>query len=719
MKWFEIMSKSSSSGVFLYIILCLTVIIIIPAYAEVTVDAKSFSFEETTIIEFTNIGNVDISAFRIWLGSDNNFKAFKTENGWIGEKTPQGVIIFTSSSEVIKQGESIKIGIKTDKISSGVNWKALDKSDQQIEIGKTISSELPKPEPKSDSTISEGGVLENSIFRIIPEKPNAGSTIRITGDNFGKSQELDFFINSGKISSFVTNDVGYFMTTVKIPENVVEDRVDFIIKDKENQEKKISLRLGVVNNRILPSDSISLTISGIPQILHRADFLEIFGTAQPNSSITASIKDPEGKIINTRTAKSDSKGNWKVAEPIIVPLDAPFGRYSAIISDGREEISTSWTIQTSKVILIEPITLKFNPGEIMKFNGTALPNKSLELILQDPLGDERFSDIIEVNATGNVELAYPTIANVDKEGTWTLIAEQDGKREFIYAGLGQIPSIPINIEFDKLNYKSTETATISLTGKPADRLTLLIIDPSDKAKIIENQTTVFITLGQDGKKTYNLNLSGYSSGVYTAVVNKGSSKSSEVFTVGLQTGSGDIKISSTKLEYRPGESILVLGDTKENSLLTLSLIGPHGTVWKTKEIFSDKKGKIADDSLRLPSSAESGIWKVYAKSGSNFANTEFEVITSKEKGLVVTVEQGGQIPGFDKSINIKVVNAVHTVVIQIINSEGKKIMDTSFPSSKTGEIKQPWGIPKDTAPGTYTIKVTDAYNTAETTFTIK
>lgn len=726
MKLFEIMSKPSIRGVFLSIILCLTVAIIIPAHAEGTVDAKSFSFEETTIIEFTNTGNVDVSAFRIWLGSDNNFKSFKTENGWIGEKTPQGVIIFTSSSEVIKPGESIKIGIKTDKISSGINWKALDKSDQQIEIGKTIAGELPKPVtsskpvPKSDTTVSEEGILTNSAFRIIPEKPNVGSTIRVTGDNFGAGQELDFFINSNKISSFVTNDVGYFITTVKIPENIDADRVDFIIKDKNNQEKSISLRLEESSNRIPESDNIPLTIVGLPEILHRTDFLEISGTAQPNSAITASVKDPEGKIINTRTAKADAKGNWKLAEPIIVPLDAPFGRYSAIISDGREEKTTSWTIETSKVILIKPITLKFNPGETMKFNGTALPNKSLELILEDPLGIEKTSDIIEIDETGNVEFEYPTIANVDKEGTWTLVAEQDGKREFIYAGLGEIPSIPINIEFDKLNYKSTETAKISLTGKPLDKLTMLIVDPSDKPKIIaDNKNTVSITLGQDGKKTYELELSGYSSGAYTAIVNKGASKSSEVFTVGLQTGSGTIKIGSTKLDYRPGEAILILGDTKENSLLTLTLSDPDGTVWKTKEIFSDKNGKIADDSLRLPSSAEPGIWIVNAKSGSNFDNVEIEVITSKEEGLVVTVEDGIEISGYGKSINIKVINAEQTVKMSILNSDGEEIETLSFPSNKEGEIKQPWFIPKGTIPGTYTIKVTDAHNTAETTFTVK
>ena len=724
MKQLEHMNKASTGGIFLSLaLLCLTVAIIIPinAYAVETIDAKSFSFEETTIIEFTNSGKEDVNSFRIWLGSDINFKSFKTESGWIGEKTPQGVIMFTSS-ESVKPGESIKIGIKTDKTNPGINWKALDKNEKLIETGTTNPRELPKPitNEKLTEENSGDGILSDSAFRIIPDKPSAGSTIRVTGDNFGALQRFDFYINTDKIGTFETNGDGSFISTVTIPKDQNAERVDFSVKDKAGNEKKISLRIGEAETRIPTTENIKLTIKGVPEILHRGDFLEVSGTAQPNGGITASIKDADGKIINTRTAKVDSKGDWKIEEPIIVPVDAPFGRYSAVISDGKDEISTSWILESSKVIILTPTALKFNPGETIKFNGTALPNKVLEIILEDPLGDEKFSDIIQVDESGIVEFEYPTIANVDKEGTWTLIATQEGKKEFIFAGLGEIPSIPINMEFDKLNYKPIETAVISLTGKPSDKLSMLIVDPSDKPKIFSDGNSIIpITLQQDGRKTYSLDLNGYSSGVYTAVVNKGSAKSSEIFTVGLQTGSGEIKISSTKLEYRPGESILILGEANPNALLTVTLIDPDENVWKTKETFSDKNGKIADGDLRIPSKAKPGIWTINAKSGSNFDEIEIDVITSIEEGLVVTVNQGIEIPGFGKSISIKVINAIQTVQIEIIASNGDVIETLSFPSSSKGEIKQPWFIPKDTAPGTYTVKVKDAQNTAETTFDIK
>ena len=723
MKQFEHMNKSSTRGVFLpLVVLCLTIAIIIPinAHAAETIDATSFSFEETTIIEFTNSGKEDVNSFGIWLDNDINFKSFKTESGWIGEKTPQGVILFTST-ESVKPGESIKIGIKTDKTNPRINWKALDKNEEQIETGITSPKELPKPIQEKLTTENSGdGILSDSAFRIIPDKPNAGSTVRIAGENFGALQQFDFYINTDKIGTFNTDESGSFVSTVIIPKNQSAERVDFSVKDKAGNEKKISLRIGEEITRIPPTENIKLTIKGIPEIMHRGDSLEVSGTAQPNGGITASIKDADGKIINTRTAKVDSKGDWKIEEPIIVPIDAPFGRYSAVISDGIDEISTSWVLESSKVIILAPTALKFNPGETIKFNGTAIPNKVLEIVLEDPLGAEKFSDIIQVGESGVVEFEYSTIANVDKEGTWTLIVTQEGTKEFVFAGLGEIPSIPINIEFDKLNYKPTETAIISLTGKPSDKLNMLIIDPSDKEKIFsDGSITIPITLQKDGKMTFSLELSGYSSGVYTAVVNKGSATSSEIFTVGLQSGSGEIKINSTKLDYRPGDAILVLGKTNSNALLTLELIDPEGVVWKTKEIFSDKEGNIKGGELRIPSKAKPGIWTIKAQSGQNLDKIEIEVITSAEEGLVVTVSQGMEIPGFGKSINIKVVNAMQTVQIEILTADGKIIETLVFPASDNGEIKQPWFIPKDTAPGSYTIKVKDAQNTAETTFDIK
>jgi uncharacterized protein YfaS (alpha-2-macroglobulin family) len=350
----------------------------------------------------------------------------------------------------------------------------------------------------------------------------------------------------------------------------------------------------------------------------------------------------------------------------------------------------------------------------MKFNGTALPNKPIELILEDPLGNEIHSDIIQIGESGIVSFEFPTTQST-MEGTYTVIATQEKNKEFIYAGLGQLPTIPVNLEFDKLSYKSSETAIITLSGKASEIISLLIVDPSDKPK----GESISIKLQPDGRGTYKLDLKGYSSGVYTAVISKGSAQSSETFTVGLQTGSGEIDINTTKVDYHPGDSVLILGETSSNNLLTITMIDPDGKEIKTRETFSNKNGKISEDSFRIPSDAKPGTWKFKAKSGSNFDNVSINVLANVQEGMTVVVEKGAVIPGFGQTINIHVFGASQTVQIEIVAQDGKIIEKLSFPASKSGEINQPWIVPKDTEPGVYTIKVSDALNSAETTYEIK
>ena len=712
------MNRSSARGIILSFALLFS-IALISAPSNVFADEVSITsvaLEETSLLDLTNNSNEEVNTLRIWLGSDFNFKSFKTEKGWTGEKNSQGVIIFTSS-ESIKPGESVKFGVKTDKPNPGINWKVLDE-ETQVGTGISIAKDLPtvvkNPEPNQVSENTGESMTVESIFRIIPEKPNVGSTIRVTGDYFGASQEFDFYIDSQKIGTFDTDADGHFITTMKIPDNQKADRVEFKVKDKEGQERKLSLRIGEVDNRIPDSENIPLTIKGIGNVVHRGDFLEIFGTGNPGSAITTEVMTEDGSVINSRTAEVDSKGDWKLDESIIIPLDTPFGKYSATITDGRDSKLISWTVESDKKIIIAPINLKFEPGEIMKFNGTATKNIAVEIVLEDPLGKEIFSDIIQVGDSGQIDFEYST-SQTSTEGTYTLISTQEKEKEFTYVGLGQLPTIPVNLEFDKLNYKTSETALISLSGKASEIISLLIIDPSDKPK----GDSVSITLEPDGRGSHSIDLEGFASGVYTAVISKGSAQSTEVFTVGLQIGSGEIEINTTKTDYSPGDSILILGDTGANVLLSLTLIDPNDDEIKVKETFSDKEGKISESSFRIPSDGIAGMWTINAKSGSNFDNIEINVLAVSLEGMIVTVEEGIEIPGIGESKNILVHGGQQTVSIEIVAEDGEIIEELSFVATQAGDINQTWIIPKDTEPGTYTIKVEDAFNSAETTFVIE
>ena len=116
---------------------------------------------------------------------------------------------------------------------------------------------------------------------------------------------------------------------------------------------------------------------------------------------------------------------------------------------------------------------------------------------------------------------------------------------------------------------------------------------------------------------------------------------------GALVGSGviiaDNPSETTKSEYIPGSDILVLGNVDTNTpiLIDLSLLDPNGVVIKSKEMFSggiDTKGKISDDTFRVPTDAILGTWTLKAQSGAtNVGTTEFQVIEAMDSGARILV----------------------------------------------------------------------------------
>ena len=258
--------------------------------------------------------------------------------------------------------------------------------------------------------------------------------------------------------------------------------------------------MGNSDNRIPGAENIKLEVNGFGKSVQRGDILEISGKGTPGNAVTVKIENPDEIIINTRTAEVDNTGNWKLQKTINIPFDASLGKYSVTVSDGRNQILKNWEVITNKIIQINPTKIMFSAGELIKFNGTAIPNISLELILENNFGDEVTSDIIQVDESGFIEFEYQSVENEDMEGTWTLIAIQDKNIEFAYVGYDELPTIPVNLSFDKTNYQSVETATINFIGKPSDKLTMIIITPSGAIQ----GSDIIIPLREDGRGEFEL-----------------------------------------------------------------------------------------------------------------------------------------------------------------------------------------------------------------------
>jgi hypothetical protein len=713
------MNKSANTQISISIIILFSIsLMLIPSevYAD-EINVTGIGLDETAIITATNNSDNEIKTFRVWLGEEFNFKSFKTEKGWIGEKNQQGVIIFTSS-ETLKQNELVKFGLKTDKINPIINWKALDQENKITDTGIIKLSKLLEVNQNSNIELNENynnkgiSIFSESTFRVIPDKPNVGSTIRITGDQFAASQKFDFYIDAEKIGNFITDSKGHFITTMQIPNIEKKSSVDFKIIGYDEIEKKISLKLG--ENRNIDTKNIELGIKEIPQIVNQGDILRVEGKGVPGSTITVKIINSEQKTINIRVVEVGDIGTWTLSEPIEIPLDAVFGEYTILISDGRNQIIKKWNVETNKIIIINPEKIKFESGELIRFTGTAMPNMPLELLLEDDLGDEIVSRTLEISDSGIVEFEYQTTENVDREGTWTLIASQKNNKEFIYVGYDILPIIPVNIKFDKLNYKNTEKAIVSLAGEASEKVVLIIITSSGKVV----GSDILIELKADGKGKHDLDLSGYGSGIYTAVIKKGGSQNSENFAVGLVAGSGNIDANVTQTEYSQGERILLLGNTvNSNSLMTITLIDPNGNEIKSIETISNSEGMFSEERLKVPKNGQTGPWIIEVTSGSNLHKVGFNVFSTISEGMELKVVEEAEIGDL---LKMQITASKKTsITIEIIDMEGSQIQEITCITTKEFRCESFWSIPKDIVPGTYTIKARDMISSTETTVDIK
>ena len=146
-------------------------------------------------------------------------------------------------------------------------------------------------------------------------------------------------------------------------------------------------------------------------------------------------------------------------------------------------------------------------------------------------------------------------------------------------------------------------------------------------------------VGSAGKIKYTIDLDGLSQGVYRAAVSTTNIQDSVKFSIGLESGSGEISLTTTKDNYSPGESILVLGNTGNNARLTITLLDPSGNISSQTEIFSDANGNFSTEGIGIPSNGVLGNWEITAHSRLDSKTVDINVSVPTAKGITIQIEE--------------------------------------------------------------------------------
>jgi len=197
------MRRYSTSGIFISVLLVFSIFTLISisevnAAEVISVNAKGY--ENTIIIEFENESASKIKTIKVWPGGEVTFTSFKSEPGWGGGKYSDSKLLIFTATNTLNPGESVKFGLVTDEKVNAINWKALDRNDNDVDKGKIsiqviseTSSDILEEESKEVEQAKEIGSELYGTKKFIPEQIRLGSDIRLVGSGFGSEKNLKLY----------------------------------------------------------------------------------------------------------------------------------------------------------------------------------------------------------------------------------------------------------------------------------------------------------------------------------------------------------------------------------------------------------------------------------------------------------------------------------------------------------------------------------------------
>jgi len=629
MNYMKVRSKGSFFIAMLLILSFFTSFAILEGNAVENISVNAKGFENTIIIEFKNgeQNTVKIKTVNIWLASGDSFKSFKTESGWNGQTYGSGQGVTFSTSDLLNPGESVKFGAITDKKIDAINWKLIDENENEIGPEKTEIVEISQTSVIIESeNIEEENVQQtgDSLYgtkKFIPENLRTDANMRLVGSGFSSEQTHQFYLNDEFLTSTKSDSQGNFITTIRIPDTIDIGLNEFKITNEIGNSQISSVIINEQKNRLIKAGQViqEFKITDMPQSVILDETLSISGVGQPTSPVMITMKN-EDVIETIQVVDVGVNGEWNFQR--LVSADDDLGDRTIIIRSDFKNISNNVSFVTSELFTISVFTTTTDSGDVFILTGAAQPNKDLALSIKNPADDVIRFDIIKIDETGAIKYEFPRNES-STDGTYVLRATQDDKTQVSLFTLDTTTYDRVVVYLEKMNFKANSKAKINILGPPLTELTLNIFDHSDNRKFTESVKTNSI-----GTTIFTVDLAGYSSGVYKAVVSNPTYQDTAKFSVGLSSGSGAITFSSTQTDYYPGESILIIGNTGANSILNISLIDPNGETINKIEIFADKEGAFTTELLGIPSSATSGIWQIKAQSGLDHKEVEINVATN-------------------------------------------------------------------------------------------
>jgi len=705
------MKRCKLGGVFASVLLIFsifTLLSISEASADEAISVSAESYQNTIIIEFENESTSKIKTIKMWLGGDVTFKSFKVESDW--GYTPDSKLVVFTATNTLNPGESVKFGLITNEKVTGINWKALDQNDNEIDKRKTsiqeISHTIPSFIEEESEAVEQAKETGSALYgtkKFVPEKLRVGSDIRLIGNGFNSDNELKLYLDTTILKSVKTDEQGNFLTTISIPDTYDVGTSEFIIKNESGNFQSTNINIEEQKNRFLKTSEFK--VNSIPAEISYDEILTVSGTAYPQSAVIIKFENDARDLEKTRVVAANTNGEW-VFEETINRTD-PIGEKYVIFKNNQDKTTKNLTIKSDYTINVSASAVRYNVGGTVSIIGISESNTDTTIWIKDENKNILLYDIFTTSASGDLNYQF-VVDDRFSSGTYTAIIKQKGGgSDAALFGIEQYPTTSITALMAKTNFPLNSVAVMNIVGPQLTKLSITVLDSNDSVKLTDSITTT-----SSGKAKYAIDLDGLSSGIYRAAVSTTNIQDAVKFSVGLETGSGPISLVTTQENYSPGESILIIGNTGNNARLVVTLYDPSGNVVSKTETFSDVSGNFSTENIGIPSDGSLGNWKITAHSRLDTKSIEINVSVPLNLGLTLQIEETEFVTGDIVLIKGVGQSDSNRLTVEIFDEDNQLIVSLKTPITSNGAFSLPWKIPGDISTGVYTINVSDAVNSS-------
>jgi len=616
------------------------------------------------------------------------------------------LIIFTATN-TLNPGESVKFGLVTSEKVDGINWKMLDQNGNDIDSDKTailsiseITSDFIEAESEEVEQAKEEGGQLYGTKKFIPEKIRVGSDLRLVGNGFNSGENLKLYLDNTIVKSLNTDEQGNFLTTISIPDNYNIGTSEFIIKDESGNIQSSNISIEEAKNRFLKTSKFE--VDNIPAEIRYEETLNISGSAYPQSAVILSFENMDRVLEKIRVVMANSNGEWMLEE--LIDRNENTGKKYVIIENNNDKTTKNINVASDYLLQISTSAIRYNGGDTLSLTGNGEPSKNTTVSIIDDENKIIHYDVFTSQNNGNLNYEFAIGDNITT-GTYVIIVKQENGSDAVTFGVDKYPSPSIIALMEKSNFSLNSQAILNIIGPASTKLSIKILDSNDNIELTDS-----ITTSSSGKSKYAIDLQGLSSGIYRAVVSAVGIQDSVKFSVGLESGSGEISLISIQETYSPGESILLLGNTGGDKRLTVTLYDQDGNVSSITETFSDGSGNFATNELGIPVSAEFGVWKITAHSRLDTKSIDINVSVPTDKGITLQLDDVEFITSQTVTIKGVVNSDASRLQIEITDEIGTVIDEIETPITSDGTFSVPWVIPTTIDIGKYTITISDPEN---------